>query len=222
MEVFYMSIFALPLCIPEIYGFLHHAHKLAIILENEKHLPWFYSNYIQLYTAEYLDEFKLDFYSFDGKYARHPGINENWYEKGFFLNMHSEIIPFIIGCITNGRYVEILMDEFYLSCKPAYQSWHLSHQSLIYGYDKDKERFLILGFNRAGDFGEIEVSFSEIEKAFLNSSIGGVGFFDCSTSVDYSNTNPELNLPVIKSYLNDFVHSTNSFMTYTPRALLMV
>lgn len=130
--------------------------------------------------------------------------------------MHFNIVPFIINCIKNGRYVEILMDEYYLSCKPSYQISHFTHQSLIYGFDKEEECFLILGFNRSGNFSRIQASFEEIEKAFHNSSIGGVGFFDCTTSLDYSNSDPSLNLAVIKTYISDFIHSTNSFLTYNP------
>lgn len=211
-----MNNFELPVCIPQVYGFLHHAHKLSILLQDETYLPWFYSNYLQLYTAEHSNEFKLDFYSFDGKYPRHPGINGNWFERELFLQLNQNLILFIKGCVDNGRYIEILVDEYYLSCKPAYKEWHFIHQSLIYGYDDDRECFQVLGFSRAGDYRKIEMSFNEVEEAFYNSSIAGVGFFECGVHLDYSNTNPDLNLTVIKTYLKDFLNSTNSFLTYTP------
>ncbi|MNZ98754.1 hypothetical protein D3C78_1180540 [compost metagenome] len=108
------------------------------------------------------------------------------------------------------------MDEYYLSCKPSYKEWHLTHQSLIYGYDVGRECFQVLGFSRTGDYGKIEMPFSEVEESFHNSSIAGIGFFECGTDLDYSNTNPDLNLTIIKTYLRDFLNSTNSFLTYTP------
>lgn len=211
-----MRSFELPVCIPQVYGFLHHAHKLSIILKDDTYLPWFYSSYLQLYTAEHSDEFKLDFYSFDGKYPRHPGINTNWFERELFVGLGQTLLPFIIGCINNGRYVEILMDEYYISCKPAYKDWHFPHQSLIYGYNEERGMLQVMGFSRTGDYGKIEISFSEVEEAFYKSSVAGIGFFECGTHLDYSNTNPELNLTIIKTYIEDFLNSTNSFLTYTP------
>ena len=49
----------LPLQDPPIRAYYHHAIPLSILATREDHLPWLYSNYIQLHSWE---QTKVDFY----------------------------------------------------------------------------------------------------------------------------------------------------------------
>jgi len=50
---------------------------------------------------------------------------------------------YIKKCIGNGVYIELLLNEFYVPQRDAYQNYNYNHQNLIYGYKDDE--FYILG-----------------------------------------------------------------------------
>lgn len=48
---------------PPIKVFLNHAYILSVLLNDTKSLPWFYSNYIQIYFFKKIDgNLNLNFY----------------------------------------------------------------------------------------------------------------------------------------------------------------
>ncbi|PEP84922.1 hypothetical protein [Bacillus pseudomycoides] len=208
-----------PVTIPPILTYAHHAHQLAILMSKDKYLSWFYSGYIQLYSYQDNYEYKIDYYSYNGKYPRFPEINDNWLKREFFQRTHGNIVQFLVDIIDEGFYSEIILDQYFIPGKRLFQIQSKPHQELIYGYDKDKKVFYALGFNKE-DFGMYEITFENLEKGFYNASWSGVGFFDCTTHIDYSNNNLEFNFPLVKQYIKDYAESRNSFMHFNPKESL--
>ncbi|MGF7050462.1 hypothetical protein J2T13_005000 [Paenibacillus sp. DS2015] len=211
-----MNSKSLPITISPIICYLHQAHQLCIVLTDEKKKTWFYNNYAQIYSRDKEIDLKFDFLSYDGKYARFPCINQNWLTRDFFFRTKLNLIQFIIDCIDQGVYCEIVVDEYYIPSKVNYLKKTYPHQNLIYGYDKDLQQFKIVGFNQANKFTEMEINFESLEKGFVHSPWAGVGFFDPTTDIEYTNSDLEVNLPLLKKYLLDYVNSTNSFVHYRP------
>lgn len=212
-----MSSNTLDIIISPIKCYLHHAHQLCIVLADDKNLPWFYSNYAQLYSRDKDIDLKFDFLSYDGMYPRFPCINQNWFNRDFFLRSQDSLVQFIINCIDQGFYSEIVIDEYYIPNKMNYMKKSYPHQNLIYGYDKRSHNFKIVGFNERNQFTHMEINFEHLEEGFAKSPWAGVGFFDVTTSIEYTNADLELNFPLLKTYLSDFVNSKNSFVHFRPQ-----
>lgn len=208
---------SLAVTIPPVYCYLHQAHQLSIVLVDSQKLPWFYNNYAQIYSRYKSDELKFDFLSYDGMYSRFPCINQNWLTREFFNRSQQSLSKFIIDCINQGFYCEIIVDEYYIPSKKSYQKFSNPHQNLIYGYDCDLHLFKVLGFDQYEQFTRIEISFEDMEKGFVNSSFAGVGFFDCTTDIEYTNTDLDVNLPLLKTYLSDYLLAKNSFVHFRPQ-----
>ncbi|MNO17098.1 hypothetical protein D3C76_67890 [compost metagenome] len=207
----------LNISISPIKCYLHHAHQLCIVLTDDKKLSWFYSNYAQVYSRDKEIDLKFDFLSYDGMYPRFPCINQNWFNREFFLKSQNSLVQFIIDCIDQGFYCEIVVDEYYIPNKANYMKKSYPHQNLIYGYDKESHNFKIVGFNKHNQFTRMEIDFERLEEGFAKSPWAGVGFFDVTTSIDYTNADLEINFPLLKIYLSDFVNSRNSFVHFRPQ-----
>lgn len=206
----------LPIATPQVHGYTHHAHQLSIVSADDKVLPWFYSNYIQLYSwgGQICDPL-VDFFSYDGRYPRFPALNGNWLTKEFLAKARIDILEFIIDSIDSNYYVEIIVDEYYIPNKSMYKVESFTHANLIYGYDKDSRIFHLIGFDKSFMFTKIEVAFEHILEGFVNSPFAGIGLFG-ETGLEYSNTSLEVNMDLIKMYLEDYIESRNSFVHFRP------
>lgn len=210
----------LPITIPPVVTYSHHAHQLAITMNKPESELWLLSNYVQLYSYQDDYGFKIDYLLYDGKYPRFPGINTNWLNREFFLKTHGDIIKFLVDCINEGFYPEIVMDEFYIPCKKWYLKKSKPHQDLIYGYDLNEQIFYGVGFNRDLTFARFRVAFKHLEEGFLQSPWAGVAFFDCTTRLDYTNTKLSFDLQLVKQYTEDFLHEKNSFAYWESEGLV--
>ncbi|PZD96849.1 hypothetical protein DNH61_06530 [Paenibacillus sambharensis] len=202
---------SLPIGSPLIKTYLHWAHQATIIAKHDKYLPWVYSNFVQLYTISDEREIKVDYLSYDGPYPRFPGITMNWFERKLFTDAQIDLKHFIVTCIDNDKFVEVSLDEYYIPVKSSFQHTHYVHPTLIYGYNLNKQTYLAVGFDNAMIFREIEIAFSDLANGFYYSEWAGIGFLNTETPIEYTNSSLEFNLPLIKRYVHDFIHSSNSF-----------
>lgn len=206
----------LPISIPQIHGYTHHAHQLSIVSVDDKILPWFYSNYIQLYSwGGQGCDLLIDFFSYDGRYPRFPGLNGSWLTKELFTRTQIDLLDFIIDSIDSNYYVEIIVDEYFIPNKIMYKVASYTHSNLIYGYDKNSKVFHLIGFDKNFIFTKIEVGFEQILEGFKNTPLAGIGLFG-ETGLEYSNTSLDTNIELIKTYLEDYIDSKNSFIHYKP------
>ena len=107
-----------------IVNYLHFAHYLSIILSNNKHLNWFYANFIHIFYNNHAD-LRLDFYM-QNQFVCHPSYFVDTYR------LHNKIIDIkkiniinnIINWIDEGYYVKIKVDSKLIPNNYMYNSEH--------------------------------------------------------------------------------------------------
>jgi hypothetical protein len=160
----------LPINPPPIKGYYHYLYPLSILARSDDYLPWFYSNYIQLFYVKYE---KFQFYVHP--FSISPKTKLNYYTTCPLLDVQSidycisrsligDSIAFITDCINNGYYVQIDVDDYCIPYRDHYKRSHYLHELLINGYCADRQAFLCSGYTK-GRYSTFEVPFCDIFKA---------------------------------------------------------
>lgn len=68
--------------------------------------------------------------------------------------------------VTNlkGHYIELKIDQYYLSGHKEYHVRHHLHQNLIYGYDDHLHTFLTLGYSNSGKIKKHTIQYMEMKR----------------------------------------------------------
>ncbi|MNQ84374.1 hypothetical protein D3C85_995000 [compost metagenome] len=159
----------LPIKYPLVTSYTSSAALLSILSNSDDYLPWFISNYIQLYS----DENVLDFYNFTGKYSYCPWIDSQIISRESFLKSFNNIHQFIQSNISEGIYVMIVVDRYYISNYQTFKQRHVPHPLFIYGYDSNKSVYLTGEFFRNGQYQYEEVHYNELFEAFMHCNDNG-------------------------------------------------
>ena len=83
--------------------------------------------------------------------------------KETLMDSKEQLVNYFINLIELRYYICLRLDEYYVPERYAYQSKHFFHSNFIYGFDKKKEIFLLLGFEKYIKLTEI--GFEEFIKA---------------------------------------------------------
>jgi hypothetical protein len=163
---------------------LEHALSLSIILAREETYPWFYENYVQLfsihlfrrYTAGLTQIVPQDELRGDERaeiilqFALRPG--SFWlrevYAKKFLRSDPEHIIQFIVESINEECYVRIEVDEYDLPNKRRYKRQHFIHPALVYGYDYATKTLLALGFDSKTVFTKLTFGYDDFSRAYAS------------------------------------------------------
>jgi hypothetical protein len=210
---------------PSIQTFLNHAYPLAILEKEEKFLGWFYTNYTQLYTFNNrknpIEDFKIDFFSHNGKYPNIPFLEYSNINKNTIHTLNKDILDIVIENIDLNYYVEVGIDEYYWSNKLSYMKEHFHHDNLIYGYNKKESILYYLGYNKERVFGQYSVTFSEFILSFTENAESTIKFIrnftpelTSSTTRYVYHTNFDFDVHIFKLYLEDYLDSRNSFLSH--------
>lgn len=151
---------------PPLVGKLRHAYPLSILSLNTDYLPWFYSNHIQLFvdsrrgfpsaTLDFIyppDHPSMPLLSVARPAAGAPGGADGFCE-------------FVGGCVEQGQYVELYVDEYHIPDRDAFRARHFIHRLLVFGYDDRREVFDAIGFLPNGGYGVSTVTCSELRDAY--------------------------------------------------------
>jgi hypothetical protein len=203
----------LPISMPSVTAYLHHANRLAISECDPRSNDFLINNFLNLYSGMG-DEKGIDFYSPDGMYPRYPFIHNAWLHTRTLKAMGGDLVGQACGIIDSGCYVEALLDEFYISEKPIFGKVHFPHQNLIYGYCTEQQCFFVQGFNREFVYKSYVVHFSEFAQALRDdlgmSVVSRTDFVEHNNSIRYC---PDL----IRTQLTDFISSSCSFLSFAPK-----
>jgi hypothetical protein len=161
-----------------------HAFPLCIILADEKTLPWFYENYVQVYSLHLMRE-KADGFSrvvapdaaagatvetvvlhFFARPAK--SWLKQWRPKDFLGSDPEDIFDFAVRTLNAGCYLRVELNEFHLPSKQAYGRYNFVHPSLVYGYDHDAREFLGIGFNEQGFFAKQVFGYDDFARAYAS------------------------------------------------------
>ena len=153
----------------DITTYLHRSLPLCAILVYDKYLPWYYNNFIQVFS--YTDSngnVELNYLEGRDCYIEIVDVVCLGYH---LLKNEKSILEFIIEKINMGYYLVMNVDEFYLPNKGEYHKNHFVHSSLIYGYDNNTKCLKAIGFNQERLFTELTFDYSEFTDAYENGKI---------------------------------------------------
>lgn len=105
--------------------------------------------------------------------------------------------------LAEGYYIMIVLDEQYIPGMAAFQRWHFLHDSLLIGYNDEKQVFMLYGRFDDENMHISEVPYSNIEKA---ASRGSWSFI-----LKYvSKSNEHLDISLIRTELSHYLYSSPS------------
>lgn len=167
-----MNAFQLPVVNPPLKGFLRWAYTLSITSIHEETMPWYYSNFIQMFCKKnFLEDgrqYYVDF--FRGK------PNELNFNNPFLLtcSVNYTILEslaldawpkFFADQIQNGYYCVVFLDEARLSPAASYQKEPFPHHLFLYGFDWEESVFNASMFDHTGVYRNLQIPFREFQDA---------------------------------------------------------
>ncbi len=153
----------------DINSYLYYALPLCVILSDNKFQSWFFEHYIQIASiiyangnmgCQYVDGVTYDFRRF------YDDVIELNSVGSIIIKYNLDIIEYIRDCIDAGYYLVIFADEYYLPQKLSFNKKHFVHDSLIYGYDNEKQQIKAIAFDIKHKFNKILYNYEQYKKAF--------------------------------------------------------
>lgn len=143
----------------DITTYLNYSMPLCAILWDKGKILWMYEHFNNIYCINDRDNYLwLDFvedHNYPQDAAEYISVDLKSMEE------IEDIIDFIKGFISDGYYVRLILDEYYLSEKPAFGKEHNLIQVLIFGYNDTEKRMKAIGFLKDNVFGIYEQSYQE-------------------------------------------------------------
>lgn len=212
---------------PPIKVFLNHAYILSVLLNDTKSLPWFYSNYIQIYFFKKIDgNLNLNFYigNMTKYFYNIPFLEVRTLDKRFFIKEIINYIDFFVDSIEHGYYIMTIVDEFYIKGKREFSKDHFMHLIMLHGYDRSEKSFYASGIFDNNIYGEQKISFNEFNQSFISESGYNKGIRDYSVMLfkhreaenlpyplnNYNYFDYSFDVKNVKLFLNEYLYSMNS------------
>lgn len=105
--------------------------------------------------------------------------------------------------LDNGIYIQANVNEQYIPGKWAYKRKKFYHDSLIIGYNDEKQTFTLFARLADQNMHIIEVSYSDVQKSFIENGSWYL-LFECTPS------EVELDIPLIRLELSHYFYSSQS------------
>ncbi|MBP2245845.1 hypothetical protein [Paenibacillus xylanexedens] len=164
-----MNTKVLPIHYPLISNYPQHAYYFSIISNNEKFLPWIYSNYLNMCFMESSNNCFLDYYAQTPEHHFHPCfVDSQRLLRSTILKYIPDIVEFLKDQIHFENYIWLHVNEYYIPGSPAYKKYSFPHAIFINGFDDNEQRFNISGFLKHRKYMCSYASYSEIEKSFYD------------------------------------------------------
>lgn len=189
--------------------------SLSILFGDERILPWFFSNNIQLeWDADSCIWFSL----LDINYASTPFLDTQLIYRDFIKRNDVNLENLVINSIVQDQYIQLCLNEFYVPDKKAYNNYDFIHDNLIVGFDNIKQEFTLLGYNKDNILALSLITYDDFAKAFytvdsiLTKSLG-VGSSGYASKVFLLRKRDdvvyELDKELIKESLIDFLNGND-------------
>jgi hypothetical protein len=190
----------LPLAEPPIRGFLRWTSTLSIVGNNERTMPWFYCNFLQVWcTKHYLEnkaEMFFDFFRGNKceAYFNNPFLETTVcnFDMLSFLDERN-VIDYFTAKIEEGYYPFVFIDESRIPHSPSFNVYSFPHHILLYGFDREERTFRIMMFDRNWIYGSHLINFDEFTDAFfaMKRNVKEKGLYDQCTFFYKSDPNFE-------------------------------
>ncbi|MBB3108135.1 hypothetical protein FHS18_000163 [Paenibacillus phyllosphaerae] len=133
----------LPIGSPLFVTYKHHALPLAVLANDPANRASCLTNFIPLYTGydlmgdSYCDTHWLDFLNTQPL--------EHWLDREAILyaDVSAELI---MHALAAGKYAYVNYDSYYMKHSYAYGHLHIGNNLLVYGYNAERHKFLVLDY----------------------------------------------------------------------------
>lgn len=152
---------------PAVYGFQFYAFPLAIVGTIPGSDDWVLSNFIQLaFDRSPGSPVPMCFYLYD--YAENPWLETMRITPEWLSMVHPEehIIKFIRTQLSQGFYVYLNVDEFYIEDREMHEQEHHSHDILVHGIDDREGTLNVLGYDSKFQFRSTKVRQNSFARAY--------------------------------------------------------
>lgn len=158
----------LPIQMPISKCYQFSAYPLSIIANYDKSRGWIFTNYIQTCIHENFLTAPVPFKFYEFDYTLNPWLKVNRLDRSLFPLFRTSLTDFTINCLSEGKYVYLNLDEFFVPNRPAYQNYHMTHDVLVIGFDEEQKYFSILGYTEEHVFDKTTISFADFEVAYAS------------------------------------------------------
>lgn len=155
---------------PPIVTYLYFPYQLSIILAHDKTKPWFFSNFIQLFSklnsnSIWLLHFFPDIYMVQNNqyFIEVARVNENVVEI-----KRGEMAKRLCEWIGNGYYVCVILSESALPGSMMYGREPYPHPQFFFGYDLATKTLKLTNFDSHSKYSVIDVGFVDFENALFS------------------------------------------------------
>lgn len=210
----------LPIYLPSINSYKHHALKLAIIDGNSDFRPWILSNFIQLYTPYNIkdnplcDPHWLDFFLVSG--ADKEWLKIDNVSLATLKNL--DLINYIKFQIDNGSYLYLYYDVFFIKHSKSYGQSHFPSNLLVYGYDDTKKVFYVYDYEYSnpnfGKLGRVTVEYKDLVRSIKHLKVGPFTWAENSQIYSPLVDSTQINIQLIELLLNDYLNSYPTYQRY--------
>ncbi len=215
---------------PFFTGYASHANFDAIMSSTAQYKEWLFSNYIQLMSKKNFEvphdvplDFFIDIKRDNCYYLNNPYLYVQCIKKELVNTICKDIVEFIIEAIDHDMYVDICLNEYYIPVKNAYKRCCRPHNNMIYGYNKNKKCFYVVGYIQhnansfMGTYGAFRISFDVLSQAYKNCPY--VDWFKSIYLYSVESHGGTLekyrfNLEAVIRSLEDYLYSRNSLSNY--------
>ncbi|MCM3444498.1 hypothetical protein ACUIJN_24920 [Metabacillus halosaccharovorans] len=212
----------LPVELPIVSGYKHHALPLSIISTEREGVNWIFNNYLQLYThySYFQDPHWLEFYLLQNvvDLPHNPFLN---IQKAKRELLQDNLIDLFIKCIDANIYIYLWYDSFYF--KKNKDRKHGINNLLIYGYDNNTQIFEVLDYDYNGTrkLSKIKVSFKLLLDSINNLALpqdwdAQIYFLSKKSNIE-SIFDLKLSYQLLEDYLNSYNTSNRLRMSINPK-----
>ena len=206
---------------PPIRSYLHHAYPLSILSSCDEYLPWFRSNFIQLFSEapDHLDFLTPMMTHLDNPQTYFsPLLSVTRLNRQIInfidLSSRDSTLRFVLDCLTDGYYVDLEVDEYYLPDRSAFKRYHESHSLLIFGYNSDEEKFRTIGYDQNNNYKRQNINFSMVLQAYgileNKNHMSLVSYLPQPTVTRTRIVEYKFNVELVSEMLKDYIYSNNT------------
>ena len=185
------------------------AYLSSILGNNPATYSWLMNHYVNIYVHNggYFD----NFYDRCMFYHGCPWLQVVQIRREIVLNICKKITDYVKTLLEKDFYVYALANVQYIEAYGRDQ--YYGHNFLIYGYDDDKQEFLIADFFNRGRYGTARCSYDKIEMA-LQTAHMEKDFVNLIYGVKLKNIDYTFEINMLSEMLKEQIESTNLFYKY--------
>lgn len=179
------------------------------MLENQWY-NWLYTNYIQIVStpkAGVQADYLMNVYK-NWHYSHVNMFLEYGVEDMEVIKELAGFADYVKANLMHGRYIQLGLDEFYLSGRQSYQSNHRSHFNLIYGYNDEEKYFMSTGIDLDGYPCYTNIDYSVLPIAVESCTVSLQRIITVKYEPD--GVSFKTNIKQIVRFLEDYVEGRNS------------